>query len=409
MRAPVQPNGVTEQVVRPVARQAVKDCADECVEGLCAPEGHHATDDRRATFFRQKTATPLTPLRRLGAWLIALFCLCAVFSGSYGIVYLLSMATGPLPPLLSYVLAGLIAVLIFFGLIHIQTKAHWGSKWDFSHFGQEIMDALGRIATGDFSVRVAQDDRGPLTEVARSFNRMAQDLGTLEAQRQNFISNVSHEIQSPLTSIRGFAELLRDGDLSVADRQHYLDIIEMEAKRLSKLSDDLLKLTILESEGQLVCAPYCLAEQIRSVVLMLEPLWQEKQLEIEMTLDDISISADENLLRQVWINLIQNAVKCTPAGGSIAISLDLEDTQALVAVVDNGIGIATTDLPHIFERFYKADKSRDRSLGGNGLGLALVKRIVELHGGEVWAQSVLGEGASFWVQLPLTETMGTIL
>lgn len=267
-----------------------------------------------------------------------------------------------------------------------------------------MIDAMRRIAKGDFNVslEVKSKHGGPFGEIVESINHMAVELNQMEQMRQEFISNVSHEIQSPLTSISGFARALQRDGLSREERLHYLGIIETESARLSKLSENLLKLTSLESEHHPFDPKrYRLDKQLRSIVLACEPQWREKAIEMDVCLDEVSVVADEDLLSQVWVNLINNSLKFTPSGGTIGIELKQRDRRAVVRISDTGIGIAEEDQPHIFERFYKADKSRNRTSGGNGLGLAIVKKIVDMHQGEIRVQSKLGEGAAFTVALPI--------
>jgi two-component system, OmpR family, phosphate regulon sensor histidine kinase PhoR len=270
---------------------------------------------------------------------------------------------------------------------------------------QPIIQAMERIARGDFSTRLEHEhEEGLLHGLVDSVNKMAQDLGQMENMRQEFISNVSHEIQSPLTSIRGFAQALQDDRLSPTERHHYLEIIETESKRLSRLTDDLLKLASLEAE-QVKFAPqsYRLDQQIRSVVLTCEPQWRDKPIEVEVALDEITISADADLLNQVWMNLLHNAIKFTPTTGTITIGLHSRGERAEFCIADSGIGISAEEQVHIFERFYKADKSRTRTAGGSGLGLAIVKEIVDLHHGTIDLTSKLGKGTTFIVSLPLEQ------
>ena len=267
-----------------------------------------------------------------------------------------------------------------------------------------LVEAVDRIAQGDFSTRVDwQVDAGhPMAELARSVNHMAAELDQMEQMRQEFVSNVSHEIQSPLTSISGFARALQEDDLSPEARQHYLAIIQTESMRLSKLSDNLLELASLDSEQvRLEPRPYRLDKQIRALVLACEPQWTGKGLEMDVALDEATlVTADEDLLSQVWINLIHNSIKFTPPGGCVRIALHAQPDQVQVTIADTGIGIPAEDQPHIFERFYKADKSRRRSEGGNGLGLSIVKKIVDLHHGTVSVESQPGLATQFTVGLP---------
>ena len=266
-----------------------------------------------------------------------------------------------------------------------------------------LVEAVDRIAKGDFSTRVDWhvDAGHPMAELARSVNHMAAELDQMEQMRQEFVSNVSHEIQSPLTSISGFARALQEDELSPEARQHYLAIIQTESIRLSKLSDNLLELASLDSE-QVRPEPrsYRLDKQIRNLILACEPQWTDKRLEMDVALDEANVTADEDLLSQVWINLIHNSIKFTPPGGCVRIALHAQAEGVQVTIADTGIGIPAEDQPHIFERFYKADKSRRRSDGGNGLGLSIVKKIVDLHHGTVSVESQPGQPTQFTVGLP---------
>jgi len=265
-----------------------------------------------------------------------------------------------------------------------------------------IVEALEKIAKGDFSVRLdsADPDNQMVGVLANSINNMALELEQMENLRQEFISNVSHEIQSPLTSIGGFAQALQDERLSAEERQHYLSIIETESRRLSRITEDLLKLAALESEhAKFEPKPYRLDKQIRSLILAGEPQWVDKGLEMEVALQEVEIIADEDLLSQVWTNLIHNSIKFTPPGGKVSIDLVREGEMIEFKIRDTGIGIAPEDQERIFERFYKADRSRTRSNGGSGLGLAIAKKIVELHGGEIGVESKPGAGTTFIVRI----------
>lgn len=272
-------------------------------------------------------------------------------------------------------------------------------------FNQIIFDALSRIAKGDFGVMINPDDRyeaGPMKQLIESINDMAANLGKLESMRQDFISDVSHEIQSPLTSISGFARILKEEKLSEDIRNHYLDIIEKESVRLSKLSENMLRLASLDSEQHpFYPVPMRLDKQIQSLILACEPQWLAKDLEMIVGLRQINMEADPDLLSQVWVNLLHNAIKFTPEKGTIQVFLEADEKEAIVRVEDTGIGISEEDQEHIFERFYKADKSRTHSSGGSGLGLSIIEKIVMMHGGTVCVESSLGQGTTFTVRLPL--------
>lgn len=230
---------------------------------------------------------------------------------------------------------------------------------------------------------------------------MTDELNAMEKMRQEFVSNVSHEIQSPLTSIKGFARALQDDNLSEEKRKHYLTIIETETTRLSKLSQNLLKLTLLESEEYIPeRVSYRLDQQLKQIVLNSEPLWAEKEIELELDLEKVHVIADQESMSQVWINLIHNSIKFTPSGGTITIQLKEHETVVEVRIRDSGIGISEEQKQHIFERFYKADSSRNRAYGGSGLGLAIVKKVLDLHQGEIKVESEEGKGTEFIVRMP---------
>ncbi|WP_233531411.1 sensor histidine kinase [Paenibacillus alkalitolerans] len=219
--------------------------------------------------------------------------------------------------------------------------------------------------------------------------------------RQQFVSNVSHEFQSPLTSIKGFsAELANDG-LSPDNRKRYAEIVTLECERLSRLSEDLLKLASLDAE-QYPHRPnlFRLDEQLRQVLIAVEPIWSDKLLHVEVMLDKVQITADSDLLYQVWLNLLSNSIKFTLTGGTIRISLTRRGGDANVCITDTGIGIPEQHLDRIFERFYKADRSRNRNTPGSGLGLSIVQSIVTLHGGRIQVRSEPGKGTEVTVSLP---------
>ncbi len=266
-----------------------------------------------------------------------------------------------------------------------------------------IIEALEKIAQGDFSIRLENEfqDNQIVGQLASTVNKMALELDQMENMRQEFISNVSHEIQSPLTSIHGFTQALANDRLTAEERHHYLSIIENESTRLSRITEDLLKLASLESE-QLKFEPksYRLDKQIRSLILVCEPQWRDKNINMDVSLDEIAITGDEDLLSQVWINLIHNSIKFTPQAGSIKVTLSPRGDQVQFRISDTGIGISEEDQTRIFERFYKVDKSRTNSDGSSGLGLSIVKKIVNLHKGTIEVESKVSAGTTFTVSLP---------
>ncbi|WP_408894046.1 sensor histidine kinase [Paenibacillus taichungensis] len=269
---------------------------------------------------------------------------------------------------------------------------------------QVLTRATKRLAKGDFEVEIQTkrvDEMGALTH---SFNEMASELKQLEQMRQDFVSNVSHEIQTPLTSISGFAMAMKNNSLvAEPDRNYYLDIIITESGRLSRLSDNLLELASLDSDHHpFEAATYNLDEQIRQIIVTCEPQWSTKNIQVHLELaDTIQVTADRDQLNQVWMNLLGNSIKFTPAGGHICIRTHQVENEILITITDTGIGIAQEQLEYVFDRFYKTDLSRNRSISGNGLGLAIVKKIVMLHHGTVEMRSREGEGTTVLVHLPL--------
>ncbi|MGD6892568.1 envelope stress sensor histidine kinase HitS [Bacillus mobilis] len=269
-----------------------------------------------------------------------------------------------------------------------------------------IIEPIQKIAKGDFSVKIRNEEKydGEIGVLVKSINDMTDELNAMEKMRQEFVSNVSHEIQSPLTSIKGFARALQDDNLSEEKRKHYLTIIETETTRLSKLSQNLLKLTLLESEEYTPeRVTYRLDQQLKQIVLNSEPLWAEKEIELELDLEKVHITADQESMSQVWINLIHNSIKFTPSGGTITIHLQKHEKFVEIRICDTGIGISEEQKQHIFERFYKADSSRNRAYGGSGLGLAIVKKVLDLHQGEIKVESEEGNGTQFIVCIPKYE------
>ncbi|WP_428849287.1 two-component system histidine kinase PnpS [Thermanaeromonas sp.] len=233
------------------------------------------------------------------------------------------------------------------------------------------------------------------------------ELRRLEQVRSEFVANVSHELRTPLTSIRGFVETLLEGALEDENiSRRFLTIINSEAQRLQRLIEDLLTLSRLEHEKpEKVVKGASLSRTLNRVLEVVEPLAKEKgvELKVELPPDLPPLKFPENFLEQVLLNLLDNGIKYTPAGGSVTVSAGREGSNIRVEVRDTGIGIPEESLPRIFERFYRVDKARSRELGGTGLGLSIVKHMVESHGGTVGVRSRVGEGSTFYFILPQAE------
>lgn len=269
---------------------------------------------------------------------------------------------------------------------------------------ESALDALDRISQGDYSVYISQDEGYYFNynELGNKINKLAKQLFSMEQMRQEFVSSVSHEIRSPLTSISGFAKLLRKPELTDKERNYYIDIIQRETERMSKLSDNLLRLSMLDkNERDINIETFRVDKQIKDILLAQEPQWSSKGIDLDINLSKIIYNGDEDLLFQVWQNLIQNAIKFTPEGGKIHIRLEEKEGYIEFVVKDSGIGISKNDLMHIFERFYKADKARNREINGNGLGLSIVKSIIEIHNGKINVESEENKGTEFTVTLPI--------
>ncbi len=262
-----------------------------------------------------------------------------------------------------------------------------------------LSKATEEVAKGNFSVKIGIPKDYEFSLLAKNFNNMVHELSSIETLRNDFVSNVSHEIKTPIASIQGFAKLIQDKNLDDDERSEFTDIIISESSRLSKLTSNILKLSKLENQEVITGkAEFALDEQIRCAILIMEPEWSEKGIDLDIDLDKVSIIGNEDLLQQVWLNIIGNAIKFTEKGGTIGIKLmDLKD-KIVIKVSDNGVGMNEETQRHIFDKFYQGDKSHLSK--GNGLGLSLVKRIIELCDGEIKVRSKLYYGTTFTIGLP---------
>ena len=266
---------------------------------------------------------------------------------------------------------------------------------------RELSRAAKEIAGGNYDVTVPERDRvEEFGELERNFNLMTAELRANEYLRKDFISSVSHQLKTPLSILNGYAQLLAEGGLSAEEEREYSQTIAQESDRLVGLIDDMLRLSRIDHrEIQRKAEIFPLGEQLRRAVLQLEPRWSAAGLNVSVDIPDFDYTGDSELLYQVWVNLLENAVKFTPSGGRIGVSLAAAENAATVTVWDTGCGMDEDTLPRIFEQFYQGDT--DRRGDGCGLGLALCKRIVELHGGAISAESRPGEGSRFTVSLPV--------
>ena len=275
-------------------------------------------------------------------------------------------------------------------------------KWMVERPVKQILEATEKIMQGDFTIRIApvKEFAGEtgFNEIIKAINKMTAELAGTETLRTDFIANVSHELKTPLAVMGNYATMLQKPGLSEEDRVEYAKAIAQSSRRLAALITNILKLNKLENQQifpQL--DEYDLGEQLCENLLQFEEVWEKKNLNIETDIeDDVRIRSDAELLSLVWNNLISNAVKFTPEEGTIGVSLKTEGNLVIVQVRDTGCGIKPEVGQHIFEKFYQGDTSH--ATQGNGLGLALVKRVVDILNGEIGVQSVYGQGSTFTVK-----------
>ena len=275
------------------------------------------------------------------------------------------------------------------------------------HYQKPIEDfakAARKVASGDFSVYVAPrhtpDKVDYLDVIFMDFNKMVEELGSIETLKTDFFSNVSHEIKTPIAVIQNNAELLQNGNGTEAQQQEYIEAILQATHRLSGLITNMLKLNKLEKQViQPVPEPFDVSAQLCECALQFEDIWEKKNITFDADIEErVMIEADAGLLEIVWTNLLSNAMKFTPDGGSVYITQTSDQDRITVCISDTGCGMDENILKHIFDKFYQGDTSH--ATEGNGLGLALVQRILQLSDGTIAVKSVPGKGSVFTVTLP---------
>ena len=295
-------------------------------------------------------------------------------------------------------------VILFMSLISLvigTVIAFFGSRIPLKPVN-ELINKMNCLAAGDFKTRLKFGEtissHPAVKELSESFNTMAKELENTEMLRTNFINDFSHEFKTPIVSISGLANLIEAGNLSDEQRSTYARAIREESMRLSSMANNVLILSRVENQTILTdVTVFNLSEQIRSAVLLLEENWSAKSVDLQLDFEEYYIQANEELLKQVWINLIDNAVKFVPKNGTVSLDISSADDTLTVKISNTGSEIAPDKLDKVFNKFYQADESHYTK--GNGIGLAIVKRIVELHNGEI---SVLSENGitTFTVTLP---------
>jgi len=266
-----------------------------------------------------------------------------------------------------------------------------------------LRDATKKISAGNFEIRLEENSYiSEVNSLLRDFNKMAKDLGSIQTLKDDFVTSVSHEIKTPIAAIDGCVELLKEQTLTEDERREYINIIGIGVKRLSALTANILRLSKLDNQEILPDQiEFSLDEQLRQAILLLEHHWSAKDINLNIYFNPVRILGNKELLMQVWINLIDNAIKFSKTGGDINLEIAQVNNRIYVKVIDFGIGMSGETMKHAFQKFYQGNESRTQK--GNGLGLALVKRIVVLSGGNVFAESRLGKGSVFTVELPATE------
>lgn len=278
-------------------------------------------------------------------------------------------------------------------------------RWKVQRPVNRILEGMEKMIEGDFSVRIpylrGEDSNNEFDAIIKGLNHMAEELSGVETLRTDFISNVSHELKTPLAVIQNYGTMLQNPALSEKEQVEYAKAITEQTRKLSALITNILKLNRLENQQIFPeKKEYNLTEQICECLLGFEQAWEKKDLEIETDLEeDVLICQDAELLSLVWNNLFSNAVKFCKEQGKVGISVKTEETMVIVSVSDEGCGISPEVGTHIFEKFYQGDTSH--ATQGNGLGLALVKRVIDIVGGDIHVQSVPGEGTTFRVRLEI--------
>ena len=268
---------------------------------------------------------------------------------------------------------------------------------------QQMSAAAKRFAVGDFSYRVNINTNDELADLGYAFNEMADALDKLESSRRSFVANVSHELKTPMTSIAGFIDGILDGTIPKEKEDYYLKIVSDEVRRLSRLVVAMLNMSKIESgDFEMKPKPYNLSDQIIHILLTFEQKIEKKNIEIRglENLEPHHITADTDMIYQVIYNLFDNAVKFTNDGGYIEINVSDVGDNVQVSIKNSGEGIDASELSRVFERFYKVDKSRSLDAKGAGLGLYIVKTMVEMHGGRIFARSDSKTEAEFVFTLP---------
>lgn len=345
---------------------------------------------------KQKTKEQLSPMRRKISAMLTLqtffvVLIVVVIASAIALMYRVAITDMHMIGVLSM----LVPIVVLVTLVNVLFTRFIYRYLD------KISDAMQKVADGDYTVRLDAEKDQPFRELYRNFNTMAEELGGVEMLKNDFINGYAHELRTPITSINGFAEMLLndDGTLSREEKRSYLEIIASESRRLADLAGNSLLMSRLDTQKIIPDKkPFSLDEQLRRCSILLSGQWTGKELDMTMDLDEAVYVGDYDLMQHLWINLLTNAVKYTPKGGSITVTLKNEEKFIAVSVADTGKGIPPEDRERIFDKYYQTDKSHSKR--GLGLGLAICKRIVQLCNGTLEVESEVGVGSTFTVRLP---------
>lgn len=334
--------------------------------------------------------------------------------GSYlGVLLLMSgVHTGLIVFMNKFGWSGLIQTIvpmIYWGIVAVELTLFTRKKIKDTYDEplHRLAEATDKVANGDFSVYVptihTQDKWDYFDAMIVDFNKMVEELGSIETLKTDFVSNVSHEMKTPIAIIKNYAELLKSKQISDEQRKEYAEGIEGAAMRLSNLITNILKLNKLENQKiKPEAESYDVCRQLCECILQFEDAWDEKEIVLDTEIEDVAmVEADESLLELVWNNLLSNAIKFTEPGGSITVKQTSDENFVSISVSDTGCGMDHDSMNHIFDKFYQGDTSHSKE--GNGLGLALVKRVLELLDGDIRVFSESGKGSTFIVRLPVAD------
>lgn len=320
-----------------------------------------------------------------------------------GVIAGFVFASSPMSPLIAFLLDLMVNFLVSSGtMLLVSAIIIYFATKRLTRPLREISEAANRFGEGDFNARVSFEGEDEVGVLAASFNNMADSLAEFEHSRRSFVANVSHELRTPMTTIGGYIDGILDGTIPPEKQSHYLGIASDEVKRLSRLTTSLLNISRME-EGQfsLNIENFNAWDVVLSVMLSAEKRIAEKGIEVpDLNVDARFVNADRDMLHQVVYNLVDNAIKFTPEGGTLRVTVDTKGCNTVISVRNSGDGVPPDELTHIFGRFYKTDKSRGLDKTGTGLGLYIVKTLVGRMNGTVWAESEVGSYTEFFVSLP---------